>query len=125
MPNVKAEPWPTQAIQASRLLRPYPVRRLTEALHHVEQTSGTISQNRLRLMVDTPVSPDEWAGYLAEIQDMLETLAEQCGDAWERLQRMIDSAPADHRRALDALVLILRGLSAPQEAEEASTPLAA
>lgn len=120
----QAQPWPLQAIAHSRLLRPFSTRRLSQALYHVNTAAGTLHQRETRLLIDTPNDPDEWTFELTQLQNELDTLADYCVDARSRLDVLVKSAHADHGRALDAMVAVLRGMS-PPEVAEAPAPVAA
>lgn len=120
------QPWPLTAIEHSRLLRPFSTRRLSDALYHVSSTAGDVRQRETRLLVDTPTDPDEWVFELTQIQNALACLAEYCDEAHDRLDTLVRSAHVDYGRAVDAMVLVLRGMSPPPgEVGEASAPLAA
>jgi hypothetical protein len=67
----------SEAGEYSRLLRPYSSRRLTHALYQVEATAASITQAKLRLLIDPPFDAAEWQFELEELQAMLETLADQ------------------------------------------------
>lgn len=109
------EPGPTAAIAHSRLLRPHSTRRLSNALYHVNATANSLRQHELALMIDPPVLPDEWAAGLDELQTELYLLVQYSRDAWRKLEWLQRSAPKDYERALEALVLILRGEAALAE----------
>jgi uncharacterized LabA/DUF88 family protein len=111
--NTQAEPWPIQAIAHSQLLRPFSGKRLTLALYNVEQSGVQIADARQRLLIEMPTDPDVWAHRLTEIMNSLATLAEQCEDAWERIDLLVKSADVDYERALDAMVCVLRGVGNP------------
>lgn len=103
----------SEALQYSRLLRPYSVKRLDKALWHVETTAAGIYQRKLRLLIDPPVGAPEWQCELEAIQAELEALATlHCPDAWDAVGVLIRSAPADYDRAVDAMHKVLLGINA-------------
>jgi hypothetical protein len=63
----------SEAGEYSRLIRPYSSRRLTHALYQVEATAASITQAKLRLLIDPPFDAAEWQFELETLQGMLET----------------------------------------------------
>jgi agmatine/peptidylarginine deiminase len=106
-------PWTTQAIAHSKLLRPYSPRRFSDALYHVTAAAAAINGRHTALLLDMPADPDAWRFELAQLRNELETLAESCHEAWERLWLLDDQADGDYQRAIDAMALILGGMSEP------------
>lgn len=110
----------SEAVRHSRLLRPYSTKRLDTALWHVETTASGIYQRKLKLLIDSPVNVAEWQHELEAIQHDLEFLAtDYCPAAWEKLGLLIQSAPADFERAVDAMHKVLLGINAESIAEAA------
>jgi len=105
------ESWTVAARQHARLLRPFSANGLSLALYHVLASAGSVRNAEQALLVDMPRTADVWVGRLAEIQAMLATLADQCDEACEALDRLIGQAPGDEARSVDAMAEILRGLS--------------
>jgi Cdc6-like AAA superfamily ATPase len=116
-----------QFVAYSRLVRPFPTRRLRDSLYQTLAGAASIQHRADMLLMDPPVTADEWTDALYEIGNLLETLADACDDALPMLKRLVEQAPGDHRRALDALVTMVRGLQAEaaREAGEAPTLRAA
>lgn len=110
---------PSEAVAYSRLLRPYSTARLDRALWYVESNAGSIRNRKLLLLLEPPVDPDRWVFELQQIQNDLETLSEQCEDAWRRIDLLKRSAPGDYERAVTAMRAMLVGMS------EAPTQIAA
>jgi hypothetical protein len=108
----------SEAGEYSRLLRPYSSRRLTHALYQVEATAASITQAKLRLLIDPPFDAAEWQFELETLQGMLETLAEQAELAHTRLGLMWSSAPGDYERGLRAATRLLQGISAVTTKQE-------
>jgi hypothetical protein len=118
----------SEAVQYSRLLRPYSTKRMDGALWYVEATAGGIYQRKLKLLIDPPADPATWQSELELIQNDLQTLAEQCEDAWRKIGLLIKSAPGDYERAITAMTRVLQGISAggpPEGTGEAPTLRAA
>jgi hypothetical protein len=111
-----AKPWPVAAAEHSRLLRPFPVRRLHDrVLYQVLAEANTLRQQAEALLIDPPVAPEDWRDALWRIGMSLETLADVCDAAAPRVLEMVEQADADYARALDAMVCILRGVGADDE----------
>jgi hypothetical protein len=109
----------------SKLLRPFPVRKLRDSLYQTLAGAASIQHQADMLLMDPPASPQEWTDALHQIGCQLETLADACDDALPMIGRLIEQAPGDHRRALDALVALVRGLQAEADREAAETGLRA
>jgi hypothetical protein len=105
----------------SKLVRPFPVRKLHDKLYQTLAGAASIRSAADMLMMDPPVSPDEWTTALHQIGCQLETLADACDEVLPEIGRLIEQAPGDHRRALAAMVAMVRGLQA-QDADEVSEP---
>jgi hypothetical protein len=106
----------------SRLIRPFPCRKLRDSLHQTLAGAASIQHRADMLLMDPPLTPDEWTGALVEIGNQLQTLANACDDALPMLERLMEQAPGDHRRALDALVAMVRGLQAEAAREAGEAP---
>lgn len=107
----------------SRLVKPFPVRRLTDALYWVQADTASINQRLLRLQIDPPRQPDEWVAEVESLRLSLESLAGRCREAYPILGLMVDQAEGDYRRAVEGLVATIRGLQ--QQAEASAEHLAA
>lgn len=104
----------SEAMQYSRLLRPYSLKRMAGALWYVEARAGGISNRKNELLIEPPVDAAEWQGQLEAMQNDLEILAEQCEEAHKKLGLLIRSAPADYERAVDAMHKVLLGINAAE-----------
>jgi hypothetical protein len=111
-----SQPWTVVARQHARLLRPFSANGLSLALYHVNASAGSVKNAETALLVDMPRTADAWIGRLAEIQTTLATLADQCDEACAALDRLIDMAPGDEARSIEAMALVLRGLNEPAPA---------
>lgn len=107
------EPWTTVAVRHSRLLRPFPIRKLADELYFVVEESTQISQQLDQLYRDPPSTPGPWVEALDHLGLLLGSLEARCRDAVAALEVLGDRADGDHRRAVDAMVLILKGMSEP------------
>lgn len=112
------EPWPTVAARHARLIRPFPTKRLHEVLYHVSQESAAIDKAVTRLLIDHPADAEAWRFEVYALMASLASLRARCGDAMPVLEQMAGNADADHRRAVDAMVLVLRGMGEAQPAEQ-------
>jgi hypothetical protein len=95
----------------ARLIKPFPVKRLADALYHVQAEAHSIDQRLLRLQLDPPRLPEHWYGELEALTASLGSLEALCGDAVPVLGRMADQADGDWQRGLDVIVSMMRGLS--------------
>lgn len=107
------QPWTVVARQHARLLRPFSANGLSQALYHVGASAGSVRNAEVALLCDMPRDANTWISRLAEIQSTLATLADQCDEACEALDRLIDMAPGDEARSIEAMVHILKGLNEP------------
>lgn len=98
------------AVQYGRLLRPFPVKRLADGLYHVQADASAIMATLDALQREPPGSPEEWVEALDGLDVLLASLSGRCGDARPLLDQMAQSAHADFQRAVDAMVMVLRGL---------------
>lgn len=101
-----------EAVQYARLLRPFSVKRMAEALWYVEARAGGISNRKMELLVDPPVDAPTWSHELGRLKVELEVLAEQCEEAWHLLSDLERTAEADYARAIDAMTKVLHGINA-------------
>jgi hypothetical protein len=111
-----------QFVAYSRLVRPFPARRLRDSLYQTLAGAASIQHRADMLLMDPPVTVEDWVAALHEIGTQLETLADACDEALPRLARLVEQAPGDHRRGLDALVKMIRGLQAEVDQEAAEAP---
>jgi hypothetical protein len=102
----------------SRLLRPFPVKRLADALWYVQADAHAIDHALIGVQLEPPALADEWCLELRAIDDMLWSLTQRCVDAQAELHRIMDGADADERRALTAFVAIMRGLGRDEPPDE-------
>jgi len=116
----ETEPWPTVAVRQSRLLRPFPIKRLQDRiLFQLLAQAGQIETEVQRLLSDPPSTPEPWVDSLHRIGAWVETLADLCDEAAPLLELLIEQADGDYRRAVDAMVAIIRGIGEPPEPLEA------
>jgi hypothetical protein len=106
----------------SRLVRPFPVRKLHDSLYQAMAGAASIRARADTLAMDPPVTVDEWTSALHEIGTQLETLADACDDTLPLIARLVEQAPGDHKRGLEALVRIVRGLQAEAAEEPGEAP---
>lgn len=100
------ESWLVQATRLSRLVRPFPVKRLADALYHVEADAADIHNRLQRMQVDPPRLSDDWTGELYALAAVLRSLQARVEDALPALALMVDQADGDEQRALDALLKV-------------------
>jgi hypothetical protein len=111
-----------QFIAHSRLVRPFPTRKLRDSLYQTLAGAASIQHRADMLLMDPPISVNEWTSALHEIGCALETLADACDEALPKIARLVEQAPGDHRRGLDALIALVRGLQAEAARETGEAP---
>lgn len=103
-------------LRYARLLKPFPTKRLADALYHVNAESAGISQELQRLLQNPPTTPEPWSDALWRLETALHLLIERCDEVLPVIVRMAEDAEPDFRRAVRAMEAILIGLrEAPQE----------
>lgn len=100
------ESWLVQATRLSRLVRPFDLKRLAEALYFVEADAADIRQRLQRMLIDPPRRAEDFVFELEGLETSLISLSARCGDAVPVLRGMVDRADGDERRALDALLKV-------------------
>ena len=96
-----------------RMLRPFPTRRLTEVLYHVEADSDSLIRIVRNLLVDPPQTADTWCEALYHLLDVLDSICERAIEARPHIERMIDTADADAERAAIAMRAIVSVIEGP------------
>jgi hypothetical protein len=96
-------PEPIDAERYVRMLRPFPVRRLSEVLYHVQAEGDAVRAILNNVQIEWPQSVDAWTEALFYLLDCLDGLAERAIEVRPMIERMIDQADADAERAAVAL----------------------
>jgi hypothetical protein len=109
-----------QFVQHSRLIRPFPLKRLAEVLYHAQAEAQSINHTLLRLQSDPPRLVDDWVDELERLNVSLASLEARCADARPALGVMVDQADGDFRRAVNGLVAMIRGLQAQEPPAQAA-----
>lgn len=112
-------------VEHSRLIRPFPVKRLADVLHQATSYAADIQSRVTVMQFDAPRDPEMWQATLQEIGAALESLADACDEAVPLVEALIRQAPQDYRRAVDGLVATIRGLQAIEAQKGSDEPLAA
>lgn len=107
-------------VEHSRLLRPFPLKRLADTLYHVQSEAQDINHTLLRLQADPPRLADDWVDELERLNVSLASLEARCADARPTLGVMVDQADGDFRRAVSGLVAMIRGLQAQEPPSQAA-----
>lgn len=100
------EPWLVTATRLSRMVRPFPLRRLADALYFVEADSASIRERLQAMLIDPPRLADDWCAELYALAASLKSLSTRCGEALPVLAELVDQADSDEQRALDALLKV-------------------
>lgn len=106
----------------SKLVRPFPVRKLHDTLYQALTQAESIRNAADMLLMDPPVTVEDWTDRLYEIVNWLDTLTEVCEVTAPKVERLIEQAPGDHRRAMAALVAMVRGLQQEAAREAGDGP---
>lgn len=94
----------------SRMLRPFPIKSLTELLYHVQTAATQINQTLIELQIDPPREADTWAAALWQLDTTLWELIDYADRARAGLPEMVDRADVEGERAASALRAIVSGL---------------
>jgi hypothetical protein len=94
----------------SRMLRPFPIKSLTELLYHVQTSAAQINQTLIALQIDPPREADTWAAALWQLDTTLWELIDYADRARVGLPEMVDRADVEGERAASALRVIVSGL---------------
>jgi hypothetical protein len=85
------------------MLRPFPTRRLGDALYYVQAYAAALNQALLGVLLDPPRDADRWTEALYHLLDTLDGIAERAVEAKPSIEAMIERADADAARAAVAL----------------------
>jgi hypothetical protein len=86
-----------------RMLRPFPTRRLVDALYHVEAEGAALTRVLQNLLIEPPQTAEPWSEALYYVLDCLDGICERAIEARPQIERMIDTADVDAERAAVAL----------------------
>jgi hypothetical protein len=111
------------AVEYSRAVRPFPLRRLTGRVAAIHRRCGYLAEVTAELVASEPHGPQQWRYWLGEMQDCLEDLIEEAHDVKAECVKSYDSAPADYERAVSAMLTILRGMDEPPDGEREGAPV--
>jgi hypothetical protein len=103
------------AVQYGRMIRPFPVRRLSDLTYHVMADGNAIWQRVTRMMIENTSDPTTWARDLQSLIGELYSLQDRCGELIPQLMAMQDGADRDYEVAVRAMESILRGLQVAGE----------
>jgi hypothetical protein len=96
-----------------RMLRPFPTRRLADALYHVEAEGAALTRVLQNLLVEPPQTAEPWSEALYYVLDCLDGICERAMEARPQIERMIDTADVDAERAAAAMRAIVSVLAPP------------
>lgn len=103
------------AVQYGTMIRPFPMRRLSDLTYHVMADGNSIWQRVTRMLIENTSDPTTWARDLQSLIGELYSLQDRCGELIPQLMAMQDSADRDYAVAVKAMETILRGLQATGE----------
>lgn len=104
-----------------RMLRPFPTRKLAEAVYFVETDAGVVSAIVRNLLIEPPQTAAPWCEALYHLLDVLDSIAERAVECRAVVERMIDTSDADAMRAAVALRALIEMV--PEEPEIEAPPL--
>lgn len=110
------------AVEYARAVRPFAVKRVLGSVAALHKRCGYLAEVTAHLVESEAQGPQQWRYWLGELQDCLSDLIEEAHDVKAECVRSYDSAPRDYERAVDAMLVIMRGL---QESPEAAADVAA
>ena len=90
-----------------RMLRPFPTRKLAEAIYWVEADTATVSHIVRNLLIEPPQTAAPWCEALYHLLDVLDSVADRALARRAQVEQMIDTADADATRAAVALRALL------------------
>ena len=99
----------------ARLIRPFPVARLADALYQVQAGGAGIGHRLDRLHREPPSSLEDWRFELQALDTQLWALEDYCRRARARIEGLYDSSEHDYQLGLRAVTAMLRGLGAGAE----------
>lgn len=109
----------SKEVQYARLMRPFPYKRLADALYHVSASAHLLDKELFKILTDPPTTPEAWCQALQRVDGLLMSLMDDAGEAREPIRGMYDAADSDFEVAVKAIQAIGRGL-AELEADNAS-----
>lgn len=93
-----------------RMIRPFPTRRLNEAMHQVLGTAALIDKLVTNAQIEPPRTAELWTETLFYILDELDLMHDLIEEAVPRLIQMIDEADFQYERSLSAVRALLVGV---------------
>jgi hypothetical protein len=82
-----------------KMLRPFPIRRLSDTLFQLQSESAALDKIVVNLMLDPPDSAAPWVEALEYIVNSLHTIAACADEVRPVIESMIDTADTDAERA--------------------------
>jgi hypothetical protein len=104
----RAEP-ANDLMRYARMIKPFPTRRLAEALYHVEADVGLIHRLATNAQIQPPTTPDVWYETLEHILECLWSLELRIKEAVPMIVALQDTADVDYERSISAITAIMRG----------------
>jgi hypothetical protein len=101
-----------------KMLRPFPVRRLSDALFQLQAESAALDTIVLNLMLDPPQTAGPWVEALEYVVTSLHQIAAYADEVRPVVEGMIDTADAEAERAAVAV----RALSSMFASDEPPPP---
>lgn len=99
------------AVQYARLLKPFPTKRLERALWHVQAEAIDLERTLHQILVDPPVTPEDWRYQMDKIDGLLWSLVERCWEAKPRIELLARDADRAYDVTVRAAESMLAGLA--------------
>lgn len=107
---------PSTEVRYARLLRPFPTKRLADALYRVEADGTALHHELFAVLTDPPTVVEQWCQRLQTLTGLLMSIEEESREARDVIRGMYDDADRTFSVALRAMESMLRGL---READDA------
>jgi hypothetical protein len=105
-----------------RMLRPFPTRRLAEAIYWVEADAASVSHIVRNVLIEPPQTAAPWCEALYHLQDVLDSIAERAMECKAEVERMVETADADAVRGAVALRALLEMIPSDSSEPEIEVP---
>jgi hypothetical protein len=101
---------PSTEVRFARLLRPFPTKRLADALYRIEADGTALHHELFAVLTDPPTAPETWCQRLQALTGLLMSIEEESRAARDVIRGMYDDADRAFDVAVRAVEAIMRGL---------------
>lgn len=103
-------PATSQAVAYSRLLKPFPVKRLADVLYRVDQDGAALHSELFKVLADPPGVPEAFCQVLQRLQGLLMELEDEAREARAVLEEMYLDADRAFEVSVRAMECVLVGM---------------